>query len=921
MKHLLLLALVLLSLSTFSQLKNIEISGKIINLDTKLPLESATIYLQRVKDSSIITYTISDKKGAFLIENRTVEKLVDFYVSYNGYKTYYKRLKLDKPKLSLKNILLSENTNELDAIVIMSQAPITIKKDTLEFNVKSFKTKKNANIEDLLRELPGVEVSEAGKIKINGKEVNKVLLNGKPFFGNDPTIATRNLSKDIIKKIQVSDTKTDDEAFTGEKGKQTNKTINLVIDKDKNKGVFGKIAAGLGTDKRNEYAGMFNRFDNDLRISALVGGNNINEPGFSFGEIRKMFGGQSGNVNNQLFGFGNGGINTSNNVGVNFVDTWGKKVDPSANYFYSNSNSVNDTKSNRETILPDNSSFFTNYNSTTNGDVQKHSIETKVLIKPDSMLRITIKPQYRATTVVSNFTNNETSLNEDSELINESNSTSSKETSTNFFSNNINMTRKYGANGGFYKLNIFNNLKKTATEDLFKSDVAIFGNTPSTITRNQLNDIKDSNATLNIGTVFRIYLIKKLISIDLEYNYKKYTEENIRNSFDFNTTKNQFENTINTDLSSNFSYKNTVSLPGFDLHYQKKRWSTTLSTKYVFRTLENNDFLRPQFSLKRKFNAVKIRSTINYRSPKSSFGLKYNLENTPPKLSQLQTFVDITNPLNLTIGNPDLAPVNNHNFSFYYNKNNYQKGNNFYAYIISRFENNKIVAKQTVDSDLIRRTTFTNTNGNFDARAYIDYSKKVKLDTLNKKTLNIHLGIHPSIRRAVNFFNGVQYAANSSTISPNLNFNFNWRKITDISLSYNLRYTKNSFDIESLQQENFTVHSIYSRSRTDFGKKLEWSNVIRYNYNPNVADGFQKSAWFWNSTLAYSILKDKATLSLKAYDILNQNTNARRIINQNFIEDRQSTVLQRYVMLSFSWKFNTLGKKGEVNDSSRYIIR
>ena len=161
-------------------------------------------------------------------------------------------------------------------MVITSRAPITIKKDTLEFNVKSFKTKKDANVEDLLQQLPGVEVDDEGKITVNGKPVNKLLVNGKPFFGDDPTITTRNLSKEIIEKVQVTDTKTKSEAFTGEEGDTQNKTINLTIKEENNQGYFGRIAGGKGTEDLYEYASIVNRFRGDRRISILAGGNNTN---------------------------------------------------------------------------------------------------------------------------------------------------------------------------------------------------------------------------------------------------------------------------------------------------------------------------------------------------------------------------------------------------------------------------------------------------------------------------------------------------------------------------------------------------------------------------------------------------------------------------------------------------------------------
>ncbi|MBF2720916.1 TonB-dependent receptor, partial [Psychrobacter sp. NG254] len=188
-----------------------------------------------------------------------------------------------------------------------------------------------------LKKLPGVEVDESGKITVNGNDVSNIFVNGKPFFGDDPTITTRNLTKDIIEKVQITDTKTKSEAFTGEESESDNKTINLTIKEDKNKGVFGKASAGGGTDERYEAAAMVNLFDNDQRLSVLFGGNNINSAGFSFGELDNMY--------SVVGGGGGRGITTSKNAGLNYTDKLSDKVELSSDYFYSDSHSENNSAS------------------------------------------------------------------------------------------------------------------------------------------------------------------------------------------------------------------------------------------------------------------------------------------------------------------------------------------------------------------------------------------------------------------------------------------------------------------------------------------------------------------------------------------------------------------------------------------------
>ena len=208
MKYFFSIFLLVCTLSTLAQNKEFKITGTVQTDGDKEPLESATVYLERIKDSTLVSYTISDKDGKFTLEDKTTDESLKLYISYVGYKTYSQTIKIDKEEINIEPINLLVDDHALDEVLIKSRAPITIKTDTLEFNVKSFKTKKDANVEDLLKQLPGVEVDDAGKITVNGKDVSQILVNGKPFFGNDPTITTRNLTKDIIEKVQITDTKT-----------------------------------------------------------------------------------------------------------------------------------------------------------------------------------------------------------------------------------------------------------------------------------------------------------------------------------------------------------------------------------------------------------------------------------------------------------------------------------------------------------------------------------------------------------------------------------------------------------------------------------------------------------------------------------------------------------------------------------------
>ncbi len=328
MKNYLLFALFLISNLAIGQ--GFEIDGKVLD-QNNVPLESATVYVEKVADSSLVTYTISDKDGTFHLEDRSEPEKSRLIISFAGLKTYQRIIDI-KEKMTLDPIKMELMDNQLDEVTVTgSRPPITVKKDTLEFNADSFNTRQDANLEELMKKLPGVEVDNDGNITINGKPVQRILVNGEEFFGNDPKIATKNLPKEIIEKIQVTDTKTKSEEFTGKAGDPDNKTVNITIKKDKNKGYFARATAGGGTDERYELSAIGNYFKDKLRITALGSSNNINASGFSYDEVFGMMGRNAGR---SIFFGGGGGITKAETGGLNFSNRWDDKYTLNTDYVF-----------------------------------------------------------------------------------------------------------------------------------------------------------------------------------------------------------------------------------------------------------------------------------------------------------------------------------------------------------------------------------------------------------------------------------------------------------------------------------------------------------------------------------------------------------------------------------------------------------
>ena len=901
MKKFILVGFVLFcTLLSFSQSKKFKISGTIVSEETNMPLQSATVFLKRAIDSSLITYTISDRNGKFLLENKTSDKKANFFVSYIGYQTYSKAVDLSEATVDIGTIKMLASANSLDEIVITSSSPVVIKKDTLEFNVKWFKTKKDSNVEDLLKELPGVEINAEGSITVNGKPVNRILVNGKPFFGNDPTITTRNLTKDIIEKVQILDTKTKAEAFIGKTVDGETKTVNLVIKKENSRSYFGRLAAGAGTDRHYEYAGILNSFNDDQRISVLGGGNDVNSPGFSFRDLGQLFGGVAGRV------FNNQGITESQNYGINYTDGFGKNAELDGNYFYSETETENQNKRDRENFLTD-SRYFTSSNSSSFSETDNQDAELEFDLKIGSTLLMNINPSFSSTKSKVINVEDETSSDELNTVINQSFSTSNVENINKEFGNNIEITKKFTSNKSNLRFNLRNDISSSERDRFLNSEVNIFGDTPEDILRDQYTDEENKNSYIESHLIYDIPLKGEEFFLEFSLGYLKDKEKIIRSTFDKDETTNEFS-LFNTELSTDSEYINQESTPSVELEYKKNDLSIRLKSTYNHRILENKDELRPQLNLKRDFKALELRNRLRYKfSPKASINFEYTLRNTPPQLTQLQSFRDVSNPLNAIVGNPNLEPEKEHEISLAFSNFDFQKRSGIDGRFRVKVLDNTVIRKTVIGENLVRETTFANVDGNYEINGDITVSNKAKLDSL--RTVSFNLAINPSLERIINFNNGVKYSGNIASLGSRLEMKFIWRDVLEINPVYQMNFTKNTFDIENFEDEEFISHNLNLITATFLPKGFEWRNNLQYSYNPNVADGFQKSTWFWNSTLAYSVLKDNGLITLKAYDVLNQNTNVRRIATQNYIEDVESKVLQQYFMLGFSWKFNTKKSK------------
>ncbi|HET7361493.1 MAG TPA: outer membrane beta-barrel protein [Salinimicrobium sp.] len=909
MKQFLYLCVLLFTCSAFGQ--EFEISGTLIDNESKLPLESATVFVEHIADSSLVSYTISDEDGKFTVRGSDDAEKLRLMVSYAGYFPIKKIVDLNRENIELGTIPMKVATNELgEVMVVATRAPMAVKQDTLEFNADSFKTKPDANLEDVLEKLPGVKVDLDGNITVNGKPVSQILVNGEEFFGSDPKIASKNLPKEIIDKIQVVNTKTKSEEFTGKAGDPDNKTINITIDEDKNHGYFARATAGGGTNERYELSAIANYFNDELRLSVLASGNNINETGFSFDELRDA--GGWGFARN--FRGGGNGITKSEAAGLNFSNKWKDKYEFNADYFFGKNDTETMEKVERTNFLPDRT-YYSNSVSEGNFVNKSHRANASFEVEFDTLTKLSVSPRLRIDNGFSRHSSSEETLNESRELTNSSTTLDNEETSSTEFGNRINFIRRFGGRGAYLQASFRNENEWEEDKNFFLSDRTLYENGEIVESEEQNQFIEEENTSdeYNFEISQRLVMMDDFF-LDLSYDFSTENSTNNRNVYDFNAETEEYS-LFNETLSSSFEVNSVKHIPNVGLNYEGEELRIGFNVGLLNTSLETQNYLA-DVSFDNNYNNLYLNADVRYEIKKgTSIFFGYRNDTDIPSIRELQPVPDITNPLNIVVGNPELKPTFNQNFRFRLHNFDWETRSGFFSYASLSLSENQVVPYTLVDDDLVRTTTFRNVDGGLRANLGGSYRKTIKK---NKAEYSYNFGAWFGYNKQIGFTNGIQYQADSYNIDPNIGVGYNYNDLVEFDLDYRPDYVFSRYDINDGREVEYINHSLNLEATSYWPGNWVYANDISYNYYGNVSTGFDNSAFMWNMSLGYKFLNDDATLKVRVYDLLNQNISTRRSVGRNFVQDTETLILEQYFMLSFTYKLSLFG--GKAPKKGNYII-
>ncbi|KFF18824.1 outer membrane beta-barrel protein [Flavobacterium hydatis] len=885
---------------TASAQNDIVIKGTVIDINTQLPLELATVYFTTVKDSTIIEYATTDKNGFFSINTKKYDKPVFMKINYMGYQPYYEEEKGLLASKDYDKLYLLENVNALDNVVIKTEAaPITMKKDTLEFNASSYKVRPDSNVETLLKQLPGVDVDNDGKVTVNGKQVTQFLVNGKPFFGKDGAIALKNLPADIIKKVQVSDFKTKKEELSKQESTSDNSSINLTIDEKKNKGFFGKILGGYGSDDRYESSLILNFFNNKQKISVLASSNNINSTGFSMDDVFDNMGGgrNSKGLSNNSSGGGKG-ITQSNLLGFNYSDEWSKDLEASASYDFSNTVNKNASKSDQTSFLPT-GNIVTSSNSNTRNENTGNNASLELEYKINPTTQIFVSPKLGQSR--SNNNSDSSSFSEDGngESLNESNSKSYSETTNTNFSNVINFNKNFERKHRNLSLVFTNNNTSNDSDALNLSETIFYQDSKPNDLRNQNTKKSTINDTYSLDLEYTEPVTDSL-RIRFGSNFDLSNTVNDEKTFNFDPTTETYSD-LNLSLTNYITSRQNSISPKVGITWQKDKFTINVNSRTAIVDYDNHSlYLNKATDLDKKYALPYGDFQIRYKFSKSkNISFKYDYSNALPTSTQLLPVLNLSNPLNTIIGNPDLNPVEKNSANFNFRNFDFRTRSGYSLFVRGDYYKNDVVSTSVYDDSGKRTTTYTNISGTYAINAGGNWNQSIKKDA---HVLRYGLGLNGSYSFDKGYTNAVLYNAKSIAITPKVYLSYDYGELLTIAPSYSFSYNETTYENYARDATSNVIHKINLQATTYWPENLVFGNDFGYTYNSNISSDFKKDFFLWNTSLSYGILDKKMFVKVKVYDLLNQNQSATRTISATSIRDEENTVLKRYVMFSLSYK-------------------
>ena len=920
-----------------------SLQGKILDVKSKLPITGAHVRLVNREDTTESYHTLTDVDGAFLFSKLGPHQYA-LEATFLGRESITRPVRMDNRPFLLGDLLMAERAIRLGEVLIEGVPPTAIQKaDTTEFNAGAFKTNPDAVAEDLVAKLPGVTV-ENGTVKAQGEDVQQVLVDGKQFFGSDPTLALRNLPADAIEKIQVFDKLSDQAEFTGFDDGQSIKTMNIITRQDRRNQQFGKSYAGYGDDDRYLAGGSVNYFQGGRRLSLIGLSNNVNQQNFSsqdllgvigntnqrggfggagaFGGARRGgggggraggggFGGGAGggaNPSNFLVGQQNG-LTTTNSIGTNYTDSWGGGVNVTQSYFFNLTNGRNDESLRRQYFGTPDSAIFYAENSTSRTKNGNHRFDMRLEYTADSSNSIVEQPRLYFQNNNSSSSLNGVNTMGAAQLVSQTANSNSANTDGNNLSNHIILRHKFDSPGRTLSIDVGAGLNTKRGTTLQQSQSEYYTSGSS---KNDTLDQQTPIVTDGYSLSSRVAYTEPVGGISLlqfTYNpsYTNSRSDNKKYGLDPATGAYSIPN---LSLSNTFKNEYTTQNAGLGYRLRLQGMNLMAGVSYQIASLRGQQEFPFTSNVSRTFYNVLPNAMLMYNiAEHKNLRLIYRASTQAPSISQLQNVINNSNPLLLSTGNPQLNQSYNHSLAARYSATEVERSHSFFALLSVGYTDNYITnstvtsARDSVLAGGIafnRGTQLTfpvNLNDRWNANSFVTYGLLVDFLKCN---LNLNSGL--TYARTPGIVNQNLNVSKTVNVSEGAVLSSNISQDVDFSLSYSGNYNTSRNSFEAALNNNYYYHTASAKVNLIFWEGVVFRNEVYNTLYNGLSSGYNKDYVLWNINLGKKLFENqRGELRLTAVDILNQNQSVNRTVTESYLEDTENNVLGRYFMLTFTY--------------------
>jgi hypothetical protein len=897
------IACLLYSLSSaFGQ--DINVEGRVQDTSENLFLTNASIVLLRKIDSVMIAATRADQTGRFAFTKIDSGEYV-IMITYPGYADYLDEVR-GKTDTSLGNIFMTLKSQLLQEVVVTRKlGAIRIKGDTIEYKADSFFTAPGATVESLLKKLPGIQVDKNGNISALGQTVQKLLIDGEEFFSDDPTIATRGLAADVVDKVQVYDKSSEQAEFTGVSDGKKTRTINLKLKEERKKGYFGKLEVGSDAGKFWNNNFMLNAFKGSRKLSAFGIMSSTGKTGLGLQETMDFAGGPSAlmmsSPNEQKAGGDWGqGFPGAWTGGLHYSKRWkGDLMHLNAGYNYAKLTTRSNGNAKSQYILPD-TLFFVNEEGSSYTRNDNHSVTGIFDMRVDSLLTVRLSADGsfgNAVMASSDFTE---SMEESGHIVNSSRSSTTTDGEKRKFGSSVLLMRKFRKKGRTFSAFFQQRYTRTVSSGYLQFDNRFYENQAPVDTQIVDQQKRNDNTTSIISTNL-VYTepLSRYSLLEFHYSLENSNRRSARSTLQ-KDLNDKYTEPVDS-LSNDYRFSVLTNTAGVTYRLSKSKLSTLSFGMNVSQSEYFRNNLRTDSVIKYTFTNFfpGIHVTINIGQG-GSLNFNYNGSSQAPSIEQVQPVKNNNDPLNISVGNPDLKQAFQHSVDF--SLTSFKFLSERFVSVFTRFTtvHNGFTEYNTVDELGRRIYRPINVDGNRQVQAGIKTSWKV-----GKTGIRLGALMDVTQGRNINFINEVKNTSNSWVVSvgPTVNYDKDNRFTLQLT-ALGARNTAKS----SVRQDVVTKYwtqSFEFNGTVFLPWKLELTNELQVLLRQKT-DVFDKNnnVVRWDARLYRKILRnDAARIGIAAFDLLNQNSGFTRNMTSNFISERTYNNIRRYFMLSFLWNF------------------